>query len=164
MITQEELQGLVAASNEILSKVKSEYPDLKPHLVFGSRHGQAPVDSGVEQILIEFPGMCHETAEQKEAVRLSRAIGKLKREARLTRVQEQELGRHEEKLDSLLPGITFRDDVQVEFRFDQLKFEHIWALQKHPFVDQVLTSQSRASIRVVLGTLRSLTQESAVAG
>jgi hypothetical protein len=39
-----------------------------------------------------------------------------------------------------------------------LKYEQIFALQKHPLVDRDLTPQTHASIRIVLGTLKGLSE------
>jgi hypothetical protein len=46
--------------------------------------------------------------------------------------------------------------VQVEIRFDSLNYELIHVLQTDELVDRQLTPQTRASIRIVLGTLSGL--------
>ena len=161
MATQEDRRRAVSVSETILSKIKTEFPELKPYLVFSSVGGQAPVTSTLSQILLDYPTMCVDTPEVREAERLVRAMEKLKDDHRLSPSQEQQRKQMERRLKSLEGDIVFQDDVRVELRFEALKFEQIRALQKHHLVDRDLTPESRASIRIVLGTLKALSDRAA---
>jgi len=47
--------------------------------------------------------------------------------------------------------------VHIEIRFKELKYDEvIWPLQQDPLVDRLRTPQTRASIRIVLGTIDEL--------
>ena len=50
-------------AEQILKRIKGEFPDLKPYLVFGSIHGQTLVGSSLSEILMEYPAMCMDTPE-----------------------------------------------------------------------------------------------------
>ena len=149
MVTQEGKQRAVSVSEQILKKLKGEFPDLKPYLVFSSLHGQTLIASGLSEILTVYPAMCMDTPELGKAKALVRAMEKDPGKER-TQLERQ--------LTSLEDAIVFNDDVQVELRFGALKYEQIFALQQHPLVDHDLTPQTHASIRIVLGTLKGLSE------
>lgn len=158
MVTQEGKQHAVSVSEQILKKIKGEFPELKPYLVFSSSHGQTFIGSSLSEILLDDPAMCMDTSELGEAKELARAMDKLKNNPNASQDPGKERTQLERKLTSLEPVIVFNDDVQVELRFEALKYEQIFALQKHPLVDRDLTPQTRASIRIVLGTLKGLSE------
>jgi hypothetical protein len=157
MITQEGRQRGVSVSEQILKKIKGEFPDLKPYLVFSSINGQAFVGSSLPEILTEYPAMCMDTPELGKAKALVRAMEKL-RNPNASPDPGKERTQLERQLTSLEHAIVFNDDVQVELRFAVLKYEQIFALQQHPLVDRDLTPQTHASIRIVLGTLKRLSE------
>lgn len=46
------------------------------------------------------------------------------------------------------------DDTFIELRFKRLEYDLIYSLQSDPLVSQKYTPQTKASIRIVLGTLK----------
>jgi hypothetical protein len=56
-------------------------------------------------------------------------------------------------LDELAPQLKYDEKCQVEIRFNRLNYALIWKLQADDLVDRKLTLQTKASIRIVLGTL-----------
>ena len=54
--------------------------------------------------------------------------------------------------------LRFVPEIQIEIRFHVLRYALVWALQSNPLVDRELTPQTRASIRIVLGTLDHLSR------
>ena len=156
MVTQTDKERAVSVAEQILKKLKAEFPELKPYLVFNSTQGQTYATSALSQILLEFPAMCKDTPERGKAEELVRAMEKLQNNPNASPDQGKERTQLERKLTTLESAIVFNDDVQIELRFGTLKYEQIYALQKHPLVDQTLTPQTRASIRIVLGTLKGL--------
>jgi hypothetical protein len=56
-------------------------------------------------------------------------------------------------LDQLAPQLKYYGECQVEIRFNRLNYELIWKLQVDDLVCRNLTPQTKASIRIVLGTL-----------
>jgi hypothetical protein len=64
-----------------------------------------------------------------------------------------EIERLKEQLDQLAHQLNYDEKCQVEIRFNDLKYDLIWKLQADDLVDRNLTPQTKASIRIVLGTL-----------
>ena len=61
-----------------------------------------------------------------------------------------------EKLDQLLSQLKYDEKCQVELRFNDLNYDLVWKLQTDDLIDRNLTPQTKASIRIVLGTLTQL--------
>ena len=61
-------------------------------------------------------------------------------------------------LSQMIDELVLRDDTFVEIRFDEKKVNLplIYELQKDELVSRMHTPQTKASIRIVLGTLRDL--------
>jgi hypothetical protein len=62
------------------------------------------------------------------------------------------------ELPSMISDSDFKEDTFIEIRFEWPVLDLIFKMQKDPLVSQVHTPQTRASIRIVLGTLRELAQ------
>ncbi len=77
MVTHEGKQRAVVVAEQILKKIKSEFPDLKPYLVFSLIHGQTLVGSALSEIFTEYPAMCMDAPELAKAKVVVRAIEKL---------------------------------------------------------------------------------------
>ena len=61
------------------------------------------------------------------------------------------------QLSDTVDKLEFDPTVHIEIRFKELKYEEvIWPLQQDPLVDRLRTPQTRASIRIVIGTLDEL--------
>ena len=60
------------------------------------------------------------------------------------------------RLIPLINELKIDESVRIELRFDELRYTLVEQLQKDPLVDGELTPQSRASIRIVLGTVIGL--------
>ena len=63
-------------------------------------------------------------------------------------------------LNTFKDNLIVKKDTFVEIRFSKQNLEQIFEMQKDPLVSQEHTPQSRASIRIVLGTLEELYQDS----
>ncbi len=158
MVTQEGKQRAVSVAERILKEIKREFPGLKPYLVFSTPHGQALVGSSLSGILLEYPAMCMDTPALEEATKLARAMERLKDNPSSSQNPGKDRIQLERQLTALEHDVVFHDDVQVELRFEALKYEQIFALQQHPLIDRELTPQTHASIRLVLGTLKRLSE------
>ena len=73
------------------------------------------------------------------------------------RQKRAELDELKKQLDRLGTRLRFVGHSQVELRFHELNYELIWKLQIDELVDRRLTPQTKASIRIVLGTLEHFT-------
>jgi hypothetical protein len=54
--------------------------------------------------------------------------------------------------------LDIKEDTFIEIRFKDLVFDLVFALQKDPLVSKQYTPQTKASIRIVLGTVGDLYQ------
>jgi hypothetical protein len=61
-----------------------------------------------------------------------------------------------ERMCFLLDVAQVIETTQIQLRFGELDYDLIARLQKDPLVDRALTTQSRASIAISLGTLSQL--------
>jgi hypothetical protein len=61
-------------------------------------------------------------------------------------------------LNADVKKIEFKEDTFIEIRFKTDRLLRIFKMQKDPLVSQVHTPQTKASIRIVLGTLIELAQ------
>ena len=65
----------------------------------------------------------------------------------------------DERYEELARELKYDASVRVEIRFDHLDYALIARLQSDDLVDRELTPQTRASIRIVLGTLAAFARE-----
>lgn len=52
--------------------------------------------------------------------------------------------------------IVYLENVCIELRFTSLVYELIWQLQRDPLIDCHLTPATKASVRIVVGTIGGL--------
>lgn len=159
-------------AKEIFKKLKENHSGPRSYLVYSSRFGQGGLKSGID-LLSEFPEMfLPETIVQKIAEKLKdkERVGKqlttkTDDAGRKMRELNGKFSTHDEKeisvlktnikliendINELLPGLTVKDDVFVEIRFEQLNFEFIQKLKEDPLVSQEYTIREGRSIKVVL--------------
>jgi len=154
--TFEQLQTAVAKAKRHFGLLRDKYPDLRAYLVLSLPAGQTGIDSGPQQILAEFPAMIGDGPAKAEALALSSALRQLDwriaanpKSADLASKREQ----MSKRLAQLLSQFTYVSHCQVELRFTDLNYDLIARLQTDDLVDCELTPQTRASIRIVLGTV-----------
>ena len=145
-----------------------ELQGLKGYLVLSSPHGQFQItDEPLEtlRILKEFPTMISESEFKNKGIDLIETIqgleGELKNAAwRKTKAEiQKKIENASNLLSANLQKIEFQEDTCIEIRFKRPILDLIFKMQKNPFVSQVHTPQTKASIRIVLGTLIELTQQ-----
>ena len=157
MLSYDQLQAAVAAAKQRFGLVRKKYPDLdqkerpdyKAYLVLSLPGGQVSVDGSPKDILKKFAAMVIDGNAK------TRALATLHR----LRILEgnDEAGPQIEQLtkqwEQFVPQLRYDEQVHVEIRFKNLNYDTIWNLQVDDLVDRDLTPQSKASIRIVLGTL-----------
>jgi hypothetical protein len=62
----------------------------------------------------------------------------------------------EDRFQKLAKALEFKVETQIEIRFKSLDYGLVWMLQADELVNRTLTSQSKASIRIVLETISSM--------
>lgn len=130
-ITLKQLEGIVADANERFGQIRKKFPDLKAYLVYASSLGQAEIETPPEGLISNFPAMFIDNSAKKQVLEASSHITD-------TRIIEQ---------------LEIDPSIRIEIRFKDLKYDLVWKLQADELVDRKLTPQTKASIRIVLGTL-----------
>jgi hypothetical protein len=158
-----ELRAAVVAAEQIEKAIKQKYPSYRGWLVLSTPCGQVEAGASVEEILKTFPAMILDDAHKAECREIRAAIERLEAEADTVREPSPQAAA-KAKLEELRRRLTvtaqeleFDPAVQVEIRFKELKYEEVvWPLQQDPLVDRLRTPQTRASIRIVIGTIGEL--------
>ena len=155
-----ELRAAVVAARQIETAIKQKYPSYRGWLVLSSPGGQVDAGASVEEILKTFPAMILEDAHKAEYRETRTAIEQLEAVADTVRESGRQAATRA-KLEELrkrqtvaMQELQCDPAVQVEIRFAELKYEEVvWPLQHDPLVDRLRTPQTRASIRIVIGTI-----------
>jgi len=143
-----DLPEIEQRAKDILKELKTRYPDLDAYLVYSSRLGQSNLGNKPEVLLKEFPEMFRDAPEKTKALQLLQDLKKV----------EQNKGRDkkDKTLSQILSELALESSVQIELRFGQLNYALVAQLQRDSLVDRVLTPQTPASIRIVLGPLAAV--------
>ncbi|MGD1086808.1 MAG: hypothetical protein ABSA47_18890 [Verrucomicrobiota bacterium] len=158
MLKLDQLRVAVAAAKRHFDLIRKKHPDLDAKLwngdpvsflVLSLPGGQTGINSSPTQILREFPAMVVDDTAKTSALDLLARLKILDWKA----ATGPETERLKEQLDRLGPQLKYDEHCQVEIRFNDLTYDLVWKLQKDDLVDRDLTPQTKASIRIVLGTL-----------
>lgn len=159
----EELHITVFKALDLYLALKNKYPALAGDLVFSSPRGQCHMTRHVLEIFKTFPDMISDSPQKEKASGIVQSIVVLEKERKNATADVKEKTSEKIKkltgeVNPLLDFLELRDDTFVEIRFDAKKVNLplIFELQKDELVSQEHTPQSKASIRIVLGTLRDL--------
>jgi hypothetical protein len=156
MLTHTQLQLAVAAAKRQFDLIRKKYPDLQAYLVLSLPSGQTGVGSSPKEVLKEFPGMVMDSPEKHRALPILSRLEMLEWKINRTPKDDALLTERKQLTDELTPllvPLRYDSGTQVELRFHQLNYDLIWRLQADELVDRDLTPQTKASIRIVLGTL-----------
>lgn len=146
MLNHDQLQIAVAAARQHFSRLKKKYPELKGYLVLSLPDGQASIDSSALQILCEFPAMVVDDAARTSALKTLSCLSNPAAHPETYRVLKKQL-------DQFASQLKYHEDCRIEIRFHDLNHDLIWKLQADDLIDRNLTPRTKASIRIVLGTL-----------
>ena len=159
----EELKITVLRVLDLFKMLRDKYPALAGDLVFSSPRGQCHLTTNVLVIFKTFPDMISDSPQKEKASGIVQSIVVLEKERKnATADVKEKISEKIKKLtgevNPLLDFLELRDDTFVEIRFDAKKVNLplIFELQKDELVSRVHTPQTKASIRIVLGTLRYL--------
>ncbi len=152
-LNHEKFQVAVAGAIRHFSLIREKYPDLKASLVLSWLGEQTKIDSSTKEILSEFPALVvDDNAKARMLSFLKKTIPEKPSEAQKKQWRE--------RLQELAEDLKFDGNVQVDLLFHNLNYELIWKLQADDLVDRDLTPQTKASIRIVLGTIHSFLKRS----
>ena len=145
-LNYDQLQTGVAAANRHFALIRKKYAGLKIYLVLSLPSGQAKIGSSPKEILKEFPALVLNDAAK--ALILDFLKKKEPKDA-----SDADKKRLKDQFENLADELGYDGNCQVEVRFDAFEYELLWQLQSDELVDRALTPQTRASIRIVLGTI-----------
>jgi hypothetical protein len=149
MLNLEQLKVAVAAARRQFGLIRKKYPELKAYLVLSLPGGQTVIDSSPAQILKEFPAMVVDDSNKSAALDLQSSLELLEWKDK----NSPEIQKLKKQLDQIASRLKFDEKCQVEIRFNDLKYDLVWKLQADDLIDHSLTPQTKASIRIVLGTI-----------
>ena len=149
MLNLEQLKTAVAAAKRQFGLIRNKYPELKVYLVLSLPGGQTEIDSSPAQILKEFPAMVVDDSDKTAALDLQSSLELLEWKVK----KSPEIEKLKKQLEQIASRLKFDEKCQIEIRFHDLKYALVWKLQADDLVCRNLTPQTKASIRIVLGTL-----------
>jgi hypothetical protein len=159
----EELKITVLKALDLFIILKNKYPALAGNLVFSSPRGQCHLTRNVLEIFKTFPDMISDSPQKEKASSIVQSIVVLEKERKNATADvkdktSEKIKKLTGEVNPLLDPLELRDDTFVEIRFDAKKVNLplIFELQKDEQVSQEHTPQSKASVRIVLGTMRDL--------
>jgi hypothetical protein len=165
-MNKDDLNTVIENANSIFEEIKKKHTGINGYLVFSSPYGQCEITSNMSTIMEEFPEMVYDSIHKKKACELVQIIRGLREEIEHTYVRKakddlrKKMDDHLERLRQLAenPEVEVMEDTFVEIRFNVLDYKIIDELRKDPIISLEHTPQTRASIRIVLGTLDELKQ------
>ena len=154
----------IRAKYSLIRETDRNYDKLKEYLVFSSPYGQCQITSSMSTIMENFPEMVYDSIYKKKACELVQIIRGLREEIAHTFVKKakddliKKMDDHVESLRQLAENhkVEVMEDTFVEIRFNALDYNIVDELRKDPIISLKHTPQTRASIRIVLGTLDEL--------
>ncbi len=151
-LNEDQFKSAVKAARARFSLIRKKHPGLKAHLVISLAGGQTGIGSAAREILKDFPALIVEDdAKARIKSFLKTPVSK--------DASDAEKKQFEQQSGELASELKYDGKCQVEIRFDALNYELVWQLQADELVDPALTPQTRASIRIVLGTLAGFAAE-----
>jgi hypothetical protein len=145
-LDHEQFQAAVKAARDRFAMLKAKHPTLKGYLVLAIPGKQTGIGSSAKEILGDLPTLVVDDAAR--AAFQQHLNSPPPKDAGEKAKKEWE-GRYEE----LAAELKYNGGVAIELRFDHLDYTLIARLQCDELVDRELTPQTKASIRIVLGTL-----------
>jgi glutamyl/glutaminyl-tRNA synthetase len=166
-LNKDDLKTVIENANNIFEEITNKYnltkkKDYDEYLMFSSPYGQCEITSSMRTIAEEFPEMVHDSIHKKEACELVQDIRKLREEIARTFVRKakddlkKKMDDYEKRLAQIAENFEVMEDTFVEIRFNALNYNIIDELRKDPIISLKHTPQTKASIRIVLGTLDEL--------
>ncbi len=148
------LQIAVKHADILFKKIMDKYDQLNGHLVLSSETDHYNISDDPTAILKSLPSLIEDSENKRFVSGLTEQISQLEKDKQA--MSQTSLN----KLAKLTHDLNTFKDTFVEIRFSKQNLEQIFAIQEDPLVSQEHTPQSRVSIRIVLGTLEELYQDS----
>jgi hypothetical protein len=147
-LTPDQLKAAADGAAAHSSLIRKTYPKLDAYAVFSIPGAQTGIYSSPGEIMKELPAMVVDSTEKTEAKSL---LKKLKNKD----ISEEDKKKYTKEFDALSKDFLYHGSAFVELRFGNLDYDLIDQLRTDDLVNRELTPQTRASIRIVLGTVQS---------
>ena len=157
MLNYDQLQIAIAAAKKQFGLLIKKHPDLipkteiplPPYLVIALPGEQVGIGGSPKDFLKKIPGMVIDSSAKTKALALLSRIKILK----LQDKANPDITQLMTEVNQLASQLQYDETYQVEIRFQYLDYDLIPKLQVDDLIDCDLTPQSKASIRIILGTL-----------
>ena len=149
MLNYDQLQGAVAAAKKQFGLLRKKYLPLDPYLVLSLPGEQVGINGSGEEILQKIPTMVIDSSAKTKALALLSRIKTLERRDKA----DLEIKLLLQEYGQVASQLQYDGKTPIEIRFHLLDYNLIWEVQVDDLIDRNLTSHSKASIRIVLGTL-----------
>ncbi len=149
-LDHDQLKGVLAAADLHFKRIREKYPTLKAYSVLWSSGGQAETSGTLEDMLVKFPAMlapCPANLRMREFLQTADFEHASDSKKKQLQLQLKKL------FEELAPQLRFDLQCRIELCFVDLDYDLVWKLQTDDLVDRHLTPHTKASIRIVLGTL-----------
>jgi hypothetical protein len=151
-----QLQSAVEKSNELFAKLKEKYHSLKGNMVFSSPYGQCELTTNLAEILNFSPKMIVDCSQKEKGLHLLQKINVIESENKKNSGKPKSSEKFRLQLSDIANNMEIKDDTFVEIRFKGTDLDTIFKIQQDELISQEYTPQTKASIRIVLGTLKDL--------
>lgn len=150
------LETVVEKSKSVFKKLNGKYNNLSGYLVFSSPYGQCELTSSLSDILNYFPQMIADCKQKEKGLQLLQKINDIEAENKRNSSNSKSTEKLRVQLEETVKNIEINEDNFVEIRFKETDLDLIFELQKDELISQEHTPQTKASIRIALGTLKDL--------
>ncbi|MGV8058589.1 MAG: hypothetical protein AB2L12_11275 [Smithellaceae bacterium] len=154
----DQLKIALEKAHRILKVIKIKYIGLSGYLVFTSQSGQCYATIDLMEILKDCPDMIEESAAKEKALAINKTLNAIKKEGKAITGSSSKLYENWENAMTesikVMDELAIKDDILVELRFTKANLPLIHELKKDKLVSALHTPQTKASIRIVLGTLK----------
>lgn len=147
-LTPDQLKAAVDAAASHFSLLRKKYPKLDAYVVFSIPGAQTGIHSSPGEIMKELPSIVVDSTEKTEATSL---LKKLKDKD----ITDEDKKKLTKELNTLSKDFLYHSTAFVELRFGNLDYDLIDQLRTDELTNRELTPQTKASIRIVLGTVAS---------
>lgn len=154
-----QLKSVVDKSNDLFAKLKKKYLGLNGYLVFSSPRGQCELTNNMADILNYFPRMIIDCKQKDKGLQLLQKINDIEAENKKSGSKSKSTEQLRQQLDEIVKCLDVNEDTFVEIRFKGIDYNMLAELQKDELVSQEHTPQTKASIRIVLGTIKNLQRQ-----
>lgn len=151
-MTITDLKIAIDKSNIIFKKIKIKYSELSGYLVFSSSYGQCELTSDLATILNCFPQMIMEGKQKGKALQLMQKINEIESENKKNSGKLKSIDNYKIQLNELNKEMEVDENIFMEIRFKNGDLDLIYQLQSDDLISQEQTPQTKASIRIVLGS------------